>query len=55
MLQGISIVQGITYMDSLLEELHEFLKLKQSISLKIVLNCIISYYNQDYIIQELHT
>ena len=40
----------ITFLDSLLEGLREFLTLKQIKSLKVGLKCIISDYNQGYII-----
>ena len=43
----------LTFWDSLLERLHEFPTSKQIMSLNIGQKCIISYYNESHIIQEL--
>ena len=45
----------ITFLDSLLEGLQGFPRLKQIVSLNIGLKRIISDYNQDHIIRELRT
>ena len=45
----------ITFLNSLLEGLQGFPKLKQIVSLNIGLKRIISDYNQGHIIRELHT
>src|ERR1700738_4315759 len=45
----------ITFLNSLLEGLQGFPTLKQIVSLNIGLKRIISDYNQDHIIRELHT
>lgn len=44
----------ITFLDSLLEGLQEFTKLKITIPLEIGLKCIVSNYNYGYILCKLH-
>jgi hypothetical protein len=53
--RNIHFLYVITFLDSLLEGLQEFPTLKQFVSLKIGLKCIISDYNQGPIIWELRT
>lgn len=55
MLQEIHFLYLIIFLDSLLEGLQDVPTLKQIVSFEIEIKCIISDYNHDHIIQELHT
>ena len=53
--KNINFVHIITFFNSLLKKLQKIFTLKKYISFEIGLKCIISEYNQGYIIQELCT